>query len=377
MSETKIQIPDQEHEEVPDFLKNLGWFGTPTKPRRLNPKKPRERDTYSLEYRGTAFAPLGGVHALTGQSGHGKTMTLTLLMATILGANVGGELRCCLPEGMKRKVLYIDTEMEEMNTMKVHDRVCNMMGWQLNVEHDEFAVMMLREEESVEERWKTTLQVIYEERPTAVFIDGLLDLVSDFNKNDLCQELIYQCMKIASHYGTSLWCLVHENPGSTKMVGHLGSMLSRKVTDLFCTQKKKDGGIVTFIVKQEKARGKDVDDIVFTVVDGLLNLGEPHIIEAGEAMAPQQQEGDLPAGHDWAKLMREVISCQYGITTKELTNEIKNRMHVGYTKATQIIDTLEAQNIIRRESRGREKRYYISDGAITNDMFKTRDGSAF
>jgi hypothetical protein len=176
-------------------------------------------------------------------------------------------------------VLYIDTEMEEANTIAVKNRVMTLCGRPINERTDDFVVVMLREvPETVNSnnervsssvnRWRMTLKAIWEYKPTAVFIDGLLDVVRDFNDNKECQDTIYKCMQVASHYGISVWCIVHQNPGGEKLVGHLGSFLERKVTDVFQTKKDKNDktGDVTFTVSQKKARGRDVADWQFRVL---------------------------------------------------------------------------------------------------------------
>ena len=50
------------------------------------------------------------------------------------------------------------------------------------------------------------------------------------------------------------------------MVGHLGSFLERKATDIFTTKKDKGANDITFTVSQKKARGRDVPDWKYQVV---------------------------------------------------------------------------------------------------------------
>jgi hypothetical protein len=141
-----------------------------------------------------------------------------------------------------------------------------------------------------------TLKAIYEYKPTAVFIDGLLDVVKDFNDNKECQETIYKCMQVASHYGISVWCIVHQNPGGEKLVGHLGSFLERKVTDVFQTKKDKNDktGDVTFTVSQKKARGRDVADWQFRVLP-VDSWGRPEQITTEQIQRKSEKcEGDDP-----------------------------------------------------------------------------------
>lgn len=280
--ETKgIPLPGEEDKKptAPDFLKSDEWFDTDVSQYRLDFTKAYQAPRFTLSWNGVPFAPLGGVHGITGQAGNGKTMTLAQFMAAILNGEFGNlkyELADLIPNP---RVLYIDTEMEEANTIAVKNRVMSMCGRPINDQSDDFIVVMLREVpettndngekiSSSVNRWRMTLKAIYEYKPTVVFIDGLLDVVRDFNDNKECQETIYKCMQVASYYGISLWCIVHQNPGGEKLVGHLGSFLERKVTDIFQTKKDKSEktGDVTFNVRQLKARGRDVEDWQFKVL---------------------------------------------------------------------------------------------------------------
>lgn len=305
--ETKIPLPGEEDAlKVPEFLKSDDWFDADIGPYRLNFQKAYEAPRYTLSWDGVPFAPLGGIHAITGQAGNGKTMTLAQFMAAILCGEYG-ELRCELDPDVPRSVLYIDTEMEEANTIAVKNRVMTLCGRPINEQADDFNIIMLREvPETIDakgtkiasstNRWRMTLKAIYEYRPTAVFIDGLLDVVKDFNDNKECQETIYKCMQVASHYGISVWCIVHQNPGGEKLVGHLGSFLERKVTDVFQTKKEKNDktGDVTFTVSQKKARGRDVADWQFRVVP-VDSWGRPEQITTDMVQRKGEKcEGDDP-----------------------------------------------------------------------------------
>ena len=267
--------------QAQEFLKGDGWLSVDVSKDYLDFTEPYESPKYTLSYNGIAFAPLGGIHALTGQSGHGKTMLFTQYMAAILSGDFGG-LHYDLSDNVPTpSVLYIDTEMEKCNTIAVKNRVCELVGWNPQEKRDNFNILMLRETTTAQERWQKTLRAIYEKRPTVVFIDGLLDVVNDFNSNDECQRLIYKCMQVASHYQCSVWCLVHQNPGNTtKLVGHLGSMLERKVTDVFCCIKETNDktGEVTFKVEQKKARGRDVPAWKFRVLP-VGSYGRPEQID--------------------------------------------------------------------------------------------------
>ena len=123
MSEEKLNgIPLPGEEDVkppkPDFLQGDDWFSINVEPYLLDFREAYKLPRYTLSWKGIPFAPLGGIHNITGQSGNGKTMTLAQFMATILCGEFG-QLKCELDPSIKRSVLYIDTEMEKDNTIAV------------------------------------------------------------------------------------------------------------------------------------------------------------------------------------------------------------------------------------------------------------------
>lgn len=300
------------HED--EFLQQVEWMSADIEGNWLNPKEEYIRPSYTLSYDGVPFAPLGGIHGLTGQPGHGKTFTFTQLMVAILRGDFYGlhyELGDSIP---RPKVLYIDTEMEKGNTQLVMLRVYEMMGWPKGSEQDQFKILWLREEVAAVDRWRKTLKAICEMKPTVVFLDGLIDVIGDFNDNKECQNIIYQCMATASHYGISMWLLLHENPGSEKMVGHAGSFLERKATDVLKTKKSKEGP-VTFTTEQKKARGRDLPPWKFRIEDDEHHYGHPVIIDAANPNdEPSQNTLTIDQVKDYIRQIAPIL-------TNPVTNE--------------------------------------------------------
>lgn len=334
-------LAEQEHVEQDEFLQEVQWQAVELADNWLNPADQYVRPKYTLSYNGVPFAPLGGIHGLTGQPGHGKTFTFTQLMVAILKGEYYGlryELAKDIPQP---KVLYIDTEMEKGNTQLVMLRVYELMGWPIGSEQEQFKILWLREEVKAEDRWKKTLKAINEMRPTVVFLDGLIDVVGDFNDNKECQLIIYQCMATASHYGISLWCLLHENPGSEKMVGHAGSFLERKATDVLKTKKEK-GAEVIFNVEQKKARSRDLDKWQFKIEDDDHHYGHPVILGASmESTEGKASFVSIEEVKAWMIQMKDLLtwpakSADIKAKFKELGNLTDKGANDAYTKATNI-----------------------------------------
>lgn len=283
----------------------------------LDPEQEYPEPHYLYEYNGVAFSPLGGIQAISGQKKNGKTFVLAQLMAAALGTGTDrvtqylGGLRTNADTvewlGHEPKVLYCDTEMEQLNTAKVLRRVHWLCGWDMKQRSDRFFVLWLREVPKTEhrtankERWRLIKNAIEQTSPDIVFIDGLRDLVNDFNDNSESSAIVGEMMSLASQKNICIWNVLHYNPrpsndDESKMRGHLGTELGNKVSDTFVSIKKKDNeGNVTFTVKQQDARGKDVEDWQFEITDDAGGLGIPMILsETTNTPADQAPQYDDP-----------------------------------------------------------------------------------
>lgn len=359
------QLPGQ----IPEFLRNDGWYEVDVSDYVLDFTEQYKPPRYTLSRNGIKFAPLGGIHNITGQAGNGKTMTIAQFMATFLKGQIGG-LKYELSESIPHpRVLYIDTEMEKDNTIAVKNRVLSMAGRDTNQEYDDFMVLMLREVPDGKQaskdrqgnvvdhvvpasvmRWRMTLKAIWQYKPNVVFIDGLMDVIADFNDNVMCQELIYKCMQVASHYNISLWCLLHQNPGGEKLVGHLGSFVERKVTDIFQAKKTKDAtsGDVTFTVSQKKARGRDVPDWQFRV-NPVNSWGMPEQIGVEDNTSEYRELQDIDA------YFKSFSWKSNGATYTDLENYLRSKGVTSNRKIKDMFDRGLESGIIYKTDK---KKYY-------------------
>lgn len=317
---------------------------------------------YLLEYGGVPFAPLGGIQAITGHKKNGKTFLMCQFMAAIL-AEGSERMRAQLPglmlhattkDSLTRKpvVLYIDTEMEKLNTVKVVRRVQWLCEWEFEKVSDNLRVLWLRAEESNAIRWAKTKQAIIETRPTAIFLDGIRDVIGDFNDNEESANLIAECMMIATELDCCIFSVLHENPGSDKMRGHLGTELGNKVTDTFVCQKDKANGMVTFTVKQVDARGKDVPDWKFEIVDDAGSLGVPRMMDNEPAKPVPVKTNEL-TDEEWANIVKEmkrVIQPPRAVSFTTLRDGLREKLRKRTEKMAEYINRAERENILIKQN---------------------------
>ena len=306
--ENKIPLPGamDPQPQKPDFLQGDEWFDTQVDDDFLDFDEPYRPPRYTMERDGVPFADVGELHIISGKPGNGKTGLMSQLEAATLGRKFGntlardvghivrdeqgnivmGEDHRPLFQQRPTRILHIDTEQGKDDTIAFKNRVISMSGVDPQEAKEHFFILRLRDTELAIDRWKKILKAIWQVQPTDIFLDGMLDIVEDYNDQKECQPIIRKCMMMATHYDTSLWAVLHENPLVDKLVGTLGSITQRKVSEIFTVIKVKQADLkpneqrpdlpdIYFRVKQNKARGRDVADWLFEYVTNAGGWGQP------------------------------------------------------------------------------------------------------
>lgn len=235
-----------------------------------------------LLYQGdTGFMSRGDMQAIKAKQKNGKSMLMAYFMGTILR----GEYGCLKCPHENLKVLYVDTEQHENNTSLQALRVHRIAGWPDYYNNERFVVLTLRGEDHKECR-QLVEYTIKEMQPDAVFIDGIRDLCSNFNDMEESADLIKWEMNLSKHYNIALCSVLHVNPNSDKMRGHLGTEEQNKCSDVFTVVKLFDGDApnyvngrrkkkdlppgykpdISFNVIQTDARNRDIDEFEFVCI---------------------------------------------------------------------------------------------------------------
>ena len=352
---------------------------------------------YMLEYKGVPFSTLGGIQALSGQKKNGKTFVLAQLMAAILsngsqrtqaflnGLQVPERTLQYLRDKYKNpkylpSVLYVDTEMEKLNSAKVLRRVHWLCDWQMDVPNERFHVLWLRgvtdakdsegkvAERAYAQRYRLIRMAIEMLHPDAVFIDGIRDIIGDFNDNKESAQLVGELMALAEQENICIWNTLHMNPrpgndDESKMRGHLGTELGNKITDTLVSIKSKTADGVTFTVKQNDARGKDMEDWKFEVTEAAGALGVPRIFGGGEYVDDEQQKRKREADEYFKLYPWTAIGATYTDLEKFLRS--KGGVTSG-RKISEIFNVASEAGIIYKSDK-RKYHYAGMNGNIPND----------
>ena len=285
--------------EIPTFLQGDDWFSADVDNDWLDFDKPYRPPRYTMERDGVPFADVGEIHIISGKPGNGKTGLMAQLIAATLGGRFGNTIARKVGHKVNgsdefrevpTRILYVDTEQGEDDTIGFKNRILSMSGVDKDYAKEHLKILRQRDTELAQDRWKKILKAIWQVQPTDIFLDGMLDIVEDYNDQKECQPIIRKCMMLATHYDASLWAVLHENPMVDKLVGTLGSITQRKVSEIFAVIKVKQSELkendrrtdlpdIYFRVKQNKARGRDVADWLFQYVTNVGGWGQPVEIE--------------------------------------------------------------------------------------------------
>ena len=302
-----------------------------------------------LTFKEVGFGALGGIQFITGHQKNGKTFLMAQLMAAILnnggdrpkefipGLSFNEELRDEFPNPT---VLYVDTEQEKENTAKVAKRVHWLCGWPLDEANDRFRILWLRAEDSNEVRWQKVRTAISKYNPLAVFVDGIRDMLGDFNDLKESASLINQCMTITTYKHCTFWSVLHENPGSDKMRGHLGTEAANKASDVIRVTKNKTSSGVTFDVEQVAARGRDIDSWQFVITDDAGRLGVPKIINSGVVLSKTPKIVGMST-QDFFRLCdacEDILGIDKSYSKNKLEKELKFNCKFGTNKVREFIE---------------------------------------
>ena len=312
MNENKIPLPGEQDvkPKAPEFLQGDDWFDVDIGNDFLDFNKPYRPPRYTMEREGVPFADVGEIHIISGKPGNGKTGLMAQLIAATLGGQFGNTVARRVGHKVNgsddfhelpTRILYVDTEQGEDDTIGFKNRVVSMSGVSKEDAKEHLKILRLRDTELAKDRWRKILKAIWQMQPTDIFLDGMLDIVEDYNDQKECQPIIRKCMMMATHYDASLWAVLHENPMVDKLVGTLGSITQRKVSEIFTVIKVKQADLkpneqrpdlpdIYFRVKQNKARGKDVADWLFQYVTNAGGWGQPVEIEENGAKVVDSKE---------------------------------------------------------------------------------------
>lgn len=197
-------------------------------------------EEYALEVDGKGIFARRDIHAVKAKQKAGKTTALKVFIAALLT----GEMFRVKSLLEKPRIVYFDTEQSRTDTKLILEDVAQMTGLGPEVIDGQVVLQSLRRCDH--DQLLPLLRVaIEDEKPSVVFVDGVVEFVASFNDEAQAKQLIHDLLVICDEHDCSIVCVLHTNKADEdhNMRGHLGTMLAQKAgTVLEC---KKQGGVIT------------------------------------------------------------------------------------------------------------------------------------
>lgn len=232
---------------------------------------------------GIPVITLGNLQSVKAKAKNGKTMFLSIIMAALLKGECLGIERLT-DEGTR--VLFFDNEQHINTAAKVVKRVHQLCGISIQENSEQFTAFCLTPMD-VEKRIDFICDKIRQFAPQVAFVDGIADLIWDFNDLVTSEKCVDRLYKVAQECNTAVVCVLHENKADNNMRGHLGTVLLKAGTDTF--EVKRIDKSQNFIVTHTETRFKPVGDYYFSVGDD----GTPCASDAAPVSKQQKQKDDI------------------------------------------------------------------------------------
>ena len=260
---------------------------------------------YLIEFGGTPTVPKGNLVAISAKWKNGKTFFCDILTAVFLGSDHFEGCRSLSPSG---RVLFYDTEQAESDTARIQKIIDAMTPVE---RHNDFRVFCLRDapidhddKTGKPSRYEIIASGIKHEHPDLVIIDGIADLIYNYNDVIESQEVVNKLAAIANDNNCAIVVVMHQNKGARdkNMKGHLGTMLYQKCSDEFNVEKH--GSL--FAVTHTVSRHRQSEGLVFKLDESAVPM---------DAAADRLQQLKLKRRQGIAKFYEQISLCFGDATT--------------------------------------------------------------
>lgn len=198
---------------------------------------PRDQQVFEIE--GANIGSLGNFIVFSGLPKAGKSSFLSAVLASACTGQPFYGMSVKLPEN--RPIGLFDTESNESDFYSNLGRLRRIIGGDLPPVLNAFTTRSMDAATNVElinlyvQKWK----------PAVVVVDGLLDLISNYNDESQSRALVDWLKKTTNDYNTLLIGVIHLGKKDNHTLGHFGSMADRYAQSVLEVVKDKDRGLFT------------------------------------------------------------------------------------------------------------------------------------
>ena len=292
--------------------------------------------------------PKGNLVAVSAKWKNGKTFFCDILSAIFLGSDVFPNCENLIKQG---KVRFIDTEQARNDSARILKTIRAIIP---EDRHDDIEVSCLRDADIDSyndnnddvSRYEFVHRSIEIERPDLVIVDGIADLIYNYNDVTESQDMVNKLAALANKHNCCIVVVMHQNKGchDKMMKGHIGTMLYQKCSDVF--QVEMHGEI--FLVTHPVSRHRQSNGLVF-------KLDENAIPRDGAADRQRQMQLEKQQSEQQARELLAAVIPQDGtpIRRSDIVEQLTEKHPFQRTRCYELIKQALATGWLEEVDRSR------------------------
>ena len=204
------------------------------------------------------FGSLGNISMITGEEKSRKSFVKSLIEACTIGGRSNNYTNELEIKGHidGKYIISIDSEQSKYDVWMNGNRIKKMVGQV----PDNYKILMWREKTTSERlqllEW-LFMDSPYKDNLGLVMLDGYVDFVNDFNSQTESKDFTAKLMKYSSLRKCHISGILHLNPGSEKVRGHLGTILGQKCECVMMVKNEGEYSTVSCKVVRGSKKFKD------------------------------------------------------------------------------------------------------------------------
>lgn len=305
-----------------------------------------------LEVNQVGLFEKGNLHAIKAKQKSGKTTATSIMIAAALGADNFSVKQTHLINDeriFQPRMLFIDTEQNPNDTQLQYRRVLDMANLPPQDIHNRLRYYNFRTIDR-KESFQNIRLLVQSFQPDALFIDGIVDLLGDFNDITSSQNLIQDLMTLAAEHNCAIICILHTNKDQEdhNMRGHLGTMLAQKASVVLeCTHQQN-----IFTVACSDSRHQPIPSWTFMYnIEGQL-IDADHelkkILDEKKQIAADKRQAKTEATQQ--ERINETLSFIRNegtfVTRAALVNHLRSKFSLGESSVNAFIKSAKDQGLI-------------------------------